>query len=571
MNSLIPKRAAWLIAAPVLLIALAVFVTANVERSAAIQSGRQQAASARLLTAMLEQETGAQGYLQTNDRGFLTTWTEGTKEFASQLAASRTLAGGDPLLVRSLNEQANIAATWHASTLAAVNRFASLGIRPSHAEAVDGRTIMQAFRASNATFESELQKRGDDSLEQARWLTVEVAAGLAVLLTLGAMFLLRRISHTEAERLHGQSNLRELLQASQSEQEARTLLVRHVERIIPGSAAAVLNRNNSDDKLEPLLSARAEETAMKDITDEAISPHECLAVRLSHAHERTPGDDSLVECAVCGKIGANIACEPLLVGGQVIGSVLVAQTKKIKEAQRQGVRDAVIQAAPILANQRNLALAERRATSDQLTGLPNRRAADDALRRMAAHASRAASPLAAVLLDLDHFKQINDIHGHDAGDEVLATIGQLLTQSLRTSDFAARYGGEEFLLLLPDTDRDGAVTLAEKLRRTIEQADYARMASVTGSFGVAFLPGDATEVEHLIREADRALYRAKARGRNRVEGASAGDLDIATPIPVDVGVIGSPIEHRTTAFPREMIGPLGTNRDRGDFWPTLPA
>jgi diguanylate cyclase (GGDEF)-like protein len=432
--------------------------------------------------------------------------------------------------------------------------------------------MLQNFRTANATFESELQRRGNHSLELARWLTVEVAAGLAILLTAGAMLLLRRISRTESERLRSQSDLRELLQASQTEQEARTLLIRYVQRIIPGSGAAVLNRNNSDDKLEPLLSERAEETSMKDLHAEALSPHACLAVRLSRAHERTAGEEPLVECAVCGKVDANVVCEPLLVGGQVIGSVLVAQKKgKIKESQRQGVRDAVIQAAPILANQRNLALAERRATSDQLTGLPNRRAADDALRRMAAHSTRASSPMAAVLLDLDHFKQINDIHGHDAGDEVLATIGQLLTHSLRTSDFAARYGGEEFLLLLPDTDRDGALVLAEKLRATVENADYARMASVSGSFGVAIMPDDAVEVELLIREADRALYRAKARGRNRVEAAGSGDLDIAMPIADLEQVVGSPIDRRAMPFSREVVRPLGTSRGGGDFWPKLPA
>jgi diguanylate cyclase (GGDEF)-like protein len=559
MNSLIPKRAAWLIAVP------------NVERSTAIQAGRQQAASARLLTAMLEQETGARGYLQTNDRAFLTSWNEGTKEFAALLIASRALAGGDPILSRSLDEQAQIGAAWHASTLAAVNRFATNGVPPTHAETVTGRSMMERFRAANATFEAELQKRGDRSLELARWLVVEITAGLVVLLTGGGMFLLRRITRIESARLRGQSDLRELLQAAQSEEEARTLLVRHVERIIPGSGAAVLNRNNSDDRLEPLLTPRAEETSMKDISTEVLRPHSCLAVRLSHAHESKPGDDALVKCEVCGKIDGNVACEPLLVGGQVIGAVLVAQTKKIKQAQRQGMRDAVIQAAPILANQRNLALAERRATSDQLTGLPNRRAADEALRRMAAHSTRTSSPMAAVLLDLDHFKQVNDIHGHDAGDEVLATVGLLLAQSLRTSDFAARYGGEEFLMLLPDTDGDGAMTLAEKLRATIEQADFSRMAAVTGSFGVAILPDDAGEIEHLIREADRALYRAKARGRNRVEKAGGLDADVALPITDLAQVIGSPIDRRSTPFSREMVRPLGTMRTGGDFWPTLPA
>ena len=126
--------------------------------------------------------------------------------------------------------------------------------------------------------------------------------------------------------------------------------------------------------------------------------------------------------------------------------------------------DSVTQAAPVLANLRNLALAEARAATDALTGLPNKRACADTLKRMVAHAGRSVSPLSALLLDLDHFKQINDTFGHGIGDDALAAVGDVISTNLRTSDFAGRYGGEEFLVLLPDTDREGAAQAAEKLR-----------------------------------------------------------------------------------------------------------
>lgn len=210
-------------------------------------------------------------------------------------------------------------------------------------------------------------------------------------------------------------------------------------------------------------------------------------------------------------------CEPLLVGGEVIGSVLVAKERAIAPAERQQVRDSVVQAAPILANQRNLALAEMRAASDALTGLPNRRAADESIKRMVAHAGRSVTPLSVILFDLDHFKRVNDLHGHEQGDKVLASVGQILTTSIRASDFAARFGGEEFLVLLPDTARAGAVEVAEKLRRAVERLELVNVGSVTASFGVAALPEDASEPEYLLRTADRAMYAAKARGRNRVE------------------------------------------------------
>ena len=340
---------------------------------------------------------------------------------------------------------------------------------------------------------------------------------LCVLLVLSGLSLVSRISRRESVRQRRQQELRELLQVSASEQESRDLLIRHVERSVPGSGAALLARNNSDDRLEVVMSDAARGTALGQMQSEQLRPRSCLSVRLSRAHRSEPGDSPLMQCEACGKVAGSILCEPLLVGGQVIGSVLVAREASIETAEADRVRESVTQAAPILANQRNLALAERRAASDALTGLPNRRAADDAIKRMTAHAGRALTPLSAVLLDLDHFKQINDTHGHDRGDKVLAAIASLLAANVRASDFAARFGGEEFLLLLPDTDREGALELAEKLRRCIERADISQVGTVTASFGLASLPMDAVEPEQLLRKADRALYAAKARGRNRVE------------------------------------------------------
>ena len=104
--------------------------------------------------------------------------------------------------------------------------------------------------------------------------------------------------------------------------------------------------------------------------------------------------------------------------------------------------------------------------------------------------------------------------------QALAAVGEILGTTLRVSDFAARYRGEEFPILLPDTDRTGAQDAAEKLRAAIERTEIATVGSLTGSFGTATMPDDATDVELLIRRADRALYLAKARGRNRVETAA---------------------------------------------------
>ena len=193
------------------------------------------------------------------------------------------------------------------------------------------------------------------------------------------------------------------------------------------------------------------------------------------------------------------------------------------------MRETVAQSAPVLANLRNLAIAESRALTDVLTGLANKRSIEDTLKRMSAQAGRTLSPLAAVMLDLDHFKQINDLFGHDRGDDVLAAVGSTITQTLRDSDVAGRYGGEEFLLLLPDINREGALEAAERLRAAIGALRVpGENRNVTASLGVAVLPDDAGDGAQLQRRADRALYAAKKSGRNRVE-TWLGDVLPASP------------------------------------------
>jgi diguanylate cyclase len=254
-----------------------------------------------------------------------------------------------------------------------------------------------------------------------------------------------------------------------------------------------------------------------------------MAVRLTRPYEHRPGVDVLLRCEICGAMPATSVCEPLLVGGQVIGSVLVVSSKSIDTDHRARMRASVAQAAPILANQRNLMLAEARAASDALTGLPNRRSAVETLHRMTAHAGRTVSPLAAILLDLDNFKKLNDNYGHESGDRALALVGRIIGASIRASDFAARYGGEEFLVLLPDTDREGALLVAEKLRGEIEKTELSGIGSITASLGVAVLPTDAVEADDLLRKADRALYIAKQAGRNRVHSIARAVAEAPEP------------------------------------------
>mgnify|MGYP002778417291 FL=1 len=155
------------------------------------------------------------------------------------------------------------------------------------------------------------------------------------------------------------------------------------------------------------------------------------------------------------------------------------------------------------------------ARTDPLTGLMNRLALAEAAAPALARARRSGSPLSLVLLDIDRFKQVNDVHGHAAGDAVLVGIAALLRGRLRAGDSCARLGGEEFLLLLPDTGEAQALQVAESLRVQVAASDVAGVGGCTASFGVSTGRGGA-DFDTLLREADRAMYAAKAAGRNRV-------------------------------------------------------
>jgi diguanylate cyclase (GGDEF)-like protein len=162
----------------------------------------------------------------------------------------------------------------------------------------------------------------------------------------------------------------------------------------------------------------------------------------------------------------------------------------------------------------------RRATIDPLTGLFNRGYFETLLRHMITETDRFGGTSALIMVDLDHFKKVNDTYGHLAGDAVLKTIAEVLTRRVRAVDSCARYGGEELALLLPRTDVEGAAELAERLREAVVANWKGTKLEVTISCGVAAYPRCARTAEDLIAAADQALYAAKAAGRNVVKTAS---------------------------------------------------
>src|SRR5690242_9803676 len=335
-------------------------------------------------------------------------------------------------------------------------------------------------------------------------------------LTLGAVCMVHGIRRIRAslEPSQDQAEFADTLQIAGDDDEAHGLLQRHLERTLPATSAVVLNRNNSADRLEAVTPLPA--GSPLPATLRGAEPRSCLAVRSGRAHRENDGRGALLSCPVCAPVPGTSCSVPLTVGGEVIGSVLLSRPEPYSEPEEQRIRESVGQAATTQA------------------------------------------PLSLLLLDLDHFKQVNDQRGHQVGDQVLVSVGATLRNVLRARDFAGRNGGEEFAVLLPDTSIAEALEIAERVRVAAAEISLPGSdVSVTASVGVAVFPDHASTPDRLERLADAALYLAKRQGRNRVELADpspAPAVPVATApapaVPVATANGADPLTPLTEPTPR---------------------
>ncbi len=297
-------------------------------------------------------------------------------------------------------------------------------------------------------------------------------------------------------------------------------------QLVPAPAGDILAINPSADRLCVAL-AWGEGALPAGAAIEIESPDRCFGIRRRTTFGVEDATDPWTPACPAHAIDrGSIVCVPMVAAGKLIGVIHLArhEPRSFDEDDRRHASRIAEQVALAVSNARLIRTMEGLALTDGLTGLHNGRFFDPFLDLELAHAERDDTPVGVIAIDLDHFKQFNDTHGHPAGDEALRTFAQGCLGGLRKSDTMARLGGEEFWIALPGADLAATMVIAEKLRSTVEhlavEIGPGRFAQITASFGVANSQQHGTDRRRLVKTADRALYAAKRQGRNAVVAAA---------------------------------------------------
>jgi diguanylate cyclase (GGDEF)-like protein len=326
-----------------------------------------------------------------------------------------------------------------------------------------------------------------------------------------------RSADTSREQVARLFEMADVLQSATDYGDANQVLKATASEMLPGFSGALYVFNNSRDRLVLSTSwGRAEGNA-----PETIPPDQCWALKRGKPH-MNHADPSKLCCA--HHRGEDTVLEiPMVARGEIMGLFQLFANGENAEARLE----AITGLGSALADGMSLALANmglrerlrNQALRDPLTGLYNRRYMEDCLQRFVRIADRENREVSVVMVDLDHFKRLNDEHGHAFGDSVLRDTAMTIVGALRETDIVCRYGGEELVVILPDCNLERAADKAEALRTRIAALSQSHGTEISASFGVASVPYTSTGVQDLLAAADGALYRAKQNGRNQVVSA----------------------------------------------------
>ena len=251
--------------------------------------------------------------------------------------------------------------------------------------------------------------------------------------------------------------------------------------------------------------------------------HNCKAVRtgrsfvMNDVHDQSPCPSKFFL-----PTEGSYYCGPLIASGNIIGSVRLEAARDLWTSERRRLVESYLSgAASALSNLRLQERMKEQANIDMLTGLYNRRFLEDYTRKLLAIARRREQPVGFIMMDLDHFKNVNDVYGHEMGDRMLRHFARTVTSAMRETNLTARYGGEEFVVVLPDTNAKSCALVAERIRKAVTAMVVPSntekpLPQLTVSMGVAVFPDHGQTMEDVISASDKALYESKRNGRNRV-------------------------------------------------------
>ncbi|MEA9827748.1 diguanylate cyclase [Xanthomonas campestris pv. raphani] len=520
--------------------------------------GRVDEIQARVLDA----ESAERGYLLTGNDAYLLDYQTSVERLPILIGNLRRKIADNPSQVAHLDQLHHLVDTRLKQIQHVLDVYADSGL-----DAARTSIRQTAFRTTSAIREQALTMvqreqellalRAESSRQSALLLLILALAGIPFgLAVVGTVYglLMRELRHrAQAERHAARANqeLGEsigalqrsaadlnllsrytgLLQSCVSAEEALDVTSRTLAHLLPGIAGSVYLLRASQDRAEvishwgtPLVHSASH-----------LLPEECWALRRGQPHLI----EDLARDAPCAHIdlpdasvAITTACLPMSAQGTQLGFLFLSAPGPAPMPRLEIAEAAAEQLSLALSNLRLRESLRRQSIRDALTGLYNRRYLEEALSHELARCARRDLPLSVLMLDVDHFKQFNDGQGHAGGDLLLAAVGELLLTRLRAEDVACRYGGEEFTVILPETDGEEAMRVAEQIRGHIAAlavSDGQRaLPRVTASIGVASFPADGELGSALIQKADAALYVAKRQGRNRVErhGAVAVNAEL---------------------------------------------
>ncbi len=540
------------------------------ERAAMVLHTREVMATAQAVARGASDAQGAvRGYALTHDRSFLDQYDAGNDEFNREIGALAALVADHGEQLARVDEIRALYRGWREEAARSLVSTPAPGeLTPEQRRIViAGKSQMDLVRARAdeliAVESRLLRARQEANLESSRRVDRASLFGTALVVLVGAagavLFAhrvgkhlaqltasahafargdlrhrvdvrrkdeigsLARSFNAMAEQIERQrrdeavvKRMREMLHAAQSTADAQKIIAHLAPQCLPDNPGRLFLLNPSRNYL-----AHAGGWG-PGLGDEGFAPGDCWSFSIGRLHEvRDPARD--VACSHRHAESGPTVCIPLMAQGETVGLLHVGYDGVAIPRLATEVGEIL---ALTLANLRLRETMRNQATRDPLTGLFNRRYLEETFHRELARSGRSGQSIGVIVMDVDHFKRFNDTHGHGAGDALLKEVAGVLQRAFRTADVVCRYGGEEFVAVLPDCDVQNAVRRAEEVRVAVSALSVTyegrTLGRVTLSAGVAAYPPHGRDAESLIHAADRALYRSKSDGRDRV--TTADDL-----------------------------------------------